>query len=245
MKRWIGLLMAACLWASPHQARAGEVSESITNKNIGGPPLYYWGGTHWERWDTASGPNVNLGNPDRETLLGPLTKVYYDTLSALTRPVDSLLVPIDVHDLKALTVALKLEGAGVSGVYRIAVQVRWHPGLVADSSSTWTQAALFTSGGSTHFGGALVDSVAQVTRYAGSTVIGTTSGLAWPHETSLIWDLADGATQGWYGRWIPLSYEVPPGVRGMTFKLRVIATPLSGTVANPFRFRVDVVGRAL
>jgi hypothetical protein len=129
-------------------------------------------------------------------------------------------------------------------VYRVALQVRWHPGLVADSSTTWTEPPIFSFRGMS-LGGALVDSIAQVTRYAGSTVIGTATGLAWPHETSLIWDIADGLTQGWYGRWIPLSFTVPPGVRGMTFKLRVIATPLSATVANPFRMRVDVVGRAL
>lgn len=241
------LFAALALVPAGRQSVAGEVSESITNKNIAGPPGYVWDGSRWRR---RTGTNVGSANftdtnRDREFLLEPITKAYYDTLSALTRPADSLLVPIDVHALKAVTLGFKLEGVGVSGVYRVAVQVRWHPNLVSDSSSTWTEPAVFSSGGAEHLGGTLADSIAQVTRYAGSTVIGTTSGLAWPHETSLIWDIADGATQGWSGRWIPLTFTVPPGVRAMSFKMRVLVTPLSATVANPFRFRVDVLGRAL
>ena len=55
MKRWIALV-AALLTLAP-MALAGEVSESITNKNVGGPPQYYWGpNNHWERFEgDASG----------------------------------------------------------------------------------------------------------------------------------------------------------------------------------------------
>ena len=169
MKRWIAVVALAALAFVPG-ARATDVTEGTTTPNVGGPPGYVWDGSRWRRQTgTTEGRQSVLHQP---AIWGPVSKVYFDTLS-IVRLTDSLITPIDVRNLEAITFGCKIEGVGVSGEYRLGFAVRWHSALVSDSNATWTNPALFKNS-------AIADSGTALINIAGSVTPGTATAASTP-----------------------------------------------------------------
>lgn len=236
-KAWI--IAAALLAFGAVAAIAGEVSESITNGNIAGPPGYVWDGSRWRRIKGTSGGSANITDTDRDREYSfYIANFYNDTLSLPNRSTDSTAVPIDVHNVRGVTWLVKIEGLRDSSTtvgQRIGVTTRWHTALIADSNSTVGNVVVKQANTSPY---GVPDSIGTLTAIGAAV---TFSG-----ETVLVLD--QGALWNSAARWFSIPMTVPPGVVGATVYLRYLTGDFAGCgVLNrcKVRVRVNAMGRAL
>jgi hypothetical protein len=240
MKRYMWAALALCI-ASGAGAQTKTQDGSPTNTQQGSLVNGLNRADSTAR-NLTSDTNGNLMTlealPLSEISLGPIRKQYFDTLSTNGRTVDSLLTPVDVHNLSAVTFAVKLEG-GWTGTHRFLMTVRFHPALLADSSSTWPVPAYSATSPQAWSRYGLPDSIGTVTQ--GSTTA------RWQNEATLVYVVGPTTAVGWPGLWNTISVPVPPGVAGASYVIRYLNGPRTAAGGNPgpARIRVDCAGRAL